>query len=73
MPKPPPSRNSQQKIKLPASAVCQRYGVVDRTLDRWLKNRELAFPKPLYINHRRYFDEAELEIWERKQAARKAA
>jgi hypothetical protein len=56
---------------LPASTVWSRYGVVDRTLDRWLANETLGFPKPLVINGRRYFRERELAEWERKRASAK--
>lgn len=57
---------------LPASVVWRRYGVVDRTLDRWLANESLGFPKPLVINRRRYFRENELVEWERQRASSKA-
>jgi hypothetical protein len=63
----------KQSIKLPASKICERYNVVDRTLDRWLKNPKLNFPRPLYINKRRYFDLSAVEKWERAQAAGTAA
>src|SRR6266536_248117 len=53
---------------LPARAVCARYRIVDRTLDRWLRNSELNFPRPLVINRRRYFRARELQAWERKRA-----
>jgi hypothetical protein len=56
---------------LPASAVWGRYGVADRTLDRWLANKSLGFPRPLVINRRRYFRERELAEWERKRASAK--
>jgi hypothetical protein len=55
---------------LPARAVLARYGIVDRTLDRWLGNERLGFPRPLYVNRRRYFFEAELDRWERDKAAK---
>jgi DNA-binding transcriptional MerR regulator len=43
---------------LPAQAVASRYGVSDRTVDRWVEAGVL--PKPMYIQGRRYWDEAEL-------------
>jgi predicted DNA-binding transcriptional regulator AlpA len=49
--------------KLTTRALCQRYDVVDRTIDRWVATGIL--PKPLYINNRRYWDEAEVEQHER--------
>jgi excisionase family DNA binding protein len=33
-------------------AVCSRYGISDRTVDRWIEAGEL--PKPMYIQGRRY-------------------
>ena len=51
--------------------VCQRYnGIVPRTVDRWVKDPELNFPKPKMINGRRYWRLTELEQWERARAAR---
>jgi hypothetical protein len=52
-----------------AKKVCERYDIVDRTLDRWLEDPELDFPRPLVINRRRYFSDPELTEWERKRAA----
>ena len=39
-------------------AVCARYGISDRTVDRWVEAGVL--PKPIYINGRRYWDAEEL-------------
>jgi hypothetical protein len=58
---------------LPARAVCARYQIVDRTLDRWLHNPALNFPRPLLINGRRYFRERLLGQWERSRASGKEA
>jgi MerR HTH family regulatory protein len=49
--------------RLPIRALCARYSVVDRTIDRWLDRGLL--PAPLIINGRRYWDETELEEFER--------
>jgi hypothetical protein len=59
-----PSRSAR---KLPARRVCQRYDVCDRTLDRWVANPKLNFPKPMYVNKRRYFDEDELDAFDRSR------
>lgn len=56
---------------LPAKAVCERYQVVDRTLDNWLANEALGFPSAVYINRRRYWNEGELVEFERRQVGRK--
>ena len=58
---------------LPARRVLERYSVVDRTLDRWLANPKLDFPRPLIVNSRRYFRMRELEAWERSRAAQQTA
>ncbi len=55
-------------VLLPARDVLRRYGIVDRTLDRWLGKESLNFPQPLIINRRRYFRLAEIEAWERDRA-----
>lgn len=58
---------------LPARAVWSRYGVSDRTLDRWIGNAALGFPKPVIINKRRYFRERQLQAWEVARAKSAAA
>jgi predicted site-specific integrase-resolvase len=57
------------KRLLPIKPTCARYGVVDRTIDRWTKAGIL--PEPLVINRRRYWDEEELERREREGMRRK--
>jgi predicted DNA-binding transcriptional regulator AlpA len=55
--------------KLRKSAVAERYGGVNtRTIDRWLLDPALKFPKPIYIGRSPLWDEAELEAWERDRA-----
>jgi hypothetical protein len=49
-----------------------RYGVSQRTLPRWDEKPELGFPKPIYINGRKYRDEAELDAFDRTQAVKSA-
>lgn len=53
---------------LPARRVWERYGVTDMTIDRWVKNPDLAFPKPVYIGRYRYWRISDLEAWERSRA-----
>jgi hypothetical protein len=45
--------------KLTCRALQERYGVVDRTIDRWVQTGVL--PAPMYINKRRYWDADEIE------------
>ena len=54
---------------LPTRQVCGRYGVADRTIDRWLSRRSLGFPKPIVVNRRRYWRQAELDEWERSRVS----
>jgi predicted site-specific integrase-resolvase len=50
--------------RLPTKAMCERYGVSDRTIDRWTASGIL--PAPLVINRRRYWIELEIEERERE-------
>lgn len=56
------------KVLLPTVRLRQRYGVTDRTLSRWLVSADLNFPKPIIINRRRYWREADLALWEIERA-----
>jgi predicted DNA-binding transcriptional regulator AlpA len=57
---------------LTARQVLARYNVSQMSLHRWLKNPDLAFPRPLYINRRRFFREADIIAWERRRAGKAA-
>ena len=61
-----------QKKYVTGPQVRARYGVSEMTLHRWQKNPTLAFPTPLIINRRKFFDEDELVAWERQRAAGRA-
>jgi len=50
--------------KLTTRMLCQRYGVTDRTVDRWTASGIL--PTPMRINSVRYWDETEVEQRERQ-------
>ena len=58
---------------LPAPVVWDRFGKTSKTLDRWVKDDRLGFPRPIYIRDRRYFREAELIEWELAQASKPRA
>jgi hypothetical protein len=51
--------------KLSTAQVAKRYTRTRRTIERWERDPNLNFPKPLVIRGRKYRDEAELEAWER--------
>jgi hypothetical protein len=53
---------------VPSRKVLERYLICDRTLDRWVVNPALGFPKPVIINRRRYWRVADLAAWERVRA-----
>ncbi len=38
-------------------------GISDMTLWRWLRDAELEFPRPIYLQRRRFWREAELIEW----------
>ena len=55
--------------KLRKMQVAERYGNLNtRTIDRWLTYPDLNFPRPVYINSIPYWDESDLETWERTRA-----
>jgi len=45
--------------KLPTRLMCERYGVVDRTINRWEKTG--VIPQAEWINGRKYWDEERVE------------
>jgi predicted DNA-binding transcriptional regulator AlpA len=55
--------------KLRKREVAARYGNVHpRTVDRWLLDPELKFPRPMHVGRAALWDETELEVWERERA-----
>jgi hypothetical protein len=56
--------NEIQNCRLPAAAVAARYGVVTRTIDRWLEDPKLGFPRPTTVNRRRYWWLGQLSAWD---------
>jgi len=60
----------EQTKYLTASQVCDNFGgVSDMTLWRWLNDPEMNFPRPIYINRRRYFSVDEIETFVQRRAA----
>jgi predicted DNA-binding transcriptional regulator AlpA len=55
---------------VPDPQVCKRYGISAMTLWRWDRNSELAFPKPMVVNRRKYRDEAELDAFDARHHAK---
>lgn len=58
------------KTWLAAGQVRQRYGGISgMTLWRWLHDEALGFPKPRYINRRRYWLEDDLDAFDAAQTS----
>lgn len=55
--------------KIPQSKTAKRYGVCNKTIIRWRENPRLGFPAGYLINGRWYDDEAELDAFDRANAA----
>lgn len=67
------SDSTERDRLLPIRQVIARYSVTDRTIDRWLADPRVNFPKPLVIQRRRFWRLAEIENFERQRAALRAA
>ena len=46
-------------------------GKSNMTLHRWINDERMGFPRPVYINGRRYFVETEIEGFIEAQASRR--
>ena len=55
--------------KLTSTAMCERFGIVRRTLARWMVDPNMGLPESLIINHRHYWNETDIVQWERSRAA----
>jgi hypothetical protein len=54
--------------------VCAYFGIVDRTLARWLKDERLGFPYPAVTVHGiDYFHEHEIRTFKPRHSAQEAA
>jgi hypothetical protein len=59
--------------RLAARAVAERYNVCIRSIDRWLLNPKLNFPRPAsVVNRRRYWSER-VRRWDLAQIVRSAS
>lgn len=57
------------KTFLTSKKVLNCYDISQMTLYRWTRDHRLNFPKPIWVNRRKYYDLAEIEAWERKRSA----
>jgi hypothetical protein len=55
---------------LPARRVLDRYCICARTLDRWVKDESVGFPKPIVVHRRRYWRVGELVAFERRRSVK---
>ena len=51
---------------LPTAKVAERYGRTPRTIERWLDDKKLNFPQPIYINRFKYWN---IVSWSRGSAS----
>ena len=61
------TRGTSNHTRIPVPKVAERYGVHVRTIERWIEDPELQFPRPVYIRRRRYIKADELRAWEELQ------
>jgi predicted DNA-binding transcriptional regulator AlpA len=62
----------QSKKYQRARQVRARYGgISDMTLWRWIRNH--GFPEPEYINNQRFWDEEQLDEYDRRRTSTSAA
>jgi hypothetical protein len=59
--------------RIPNKAAAERYCVGVRTIDNWLADETLGFPKPIVINGRKYYIEDELDAFDRRATFRGSA
>jgi hypothetical protein len=57
---------------VPNKDVAARYGVTLRTVDNWLADDKLGFPRPIVINGRKFYPEHELDEFDRRATFRGA-
>ena len=63
------SQPNTDKRYLPGPKVAARYDVTAMSIYRWERDPRLNFPRPIRIGRRKFWDEAELEVWERSRAS----
>jgi len=64
------SGENRGHVFLQASKVWARYGVSFMTINRWIKDERVGFPKPIYLGRLRFWKLADLEAWEANQPAK---
>lgn len=58
----------KRKVMHTTRAVCARFGgVTPMTIYRWERDERMGFPQPTYINGRKYYDDDELDEFDRQR------
>ena len=63
------SSNESSSQFLQANKVWRRYGVSFMTINRWMADERIAFPRPVYLGRLRFWKIRDLEEWEANKAA----
>lgn len=63
-PAPAPSFEEGDR-RVPAVRVAAFHGITLRSLNRWLADSRLAYPRPTVINGRRYWKAGDIIAWDR--------
>jgi hypothetical protein len=66
------SKKASQSAWITNTALAAELDVCPRTLDRWLRDIALGFPRPHYVNKRKYFERSEIENWKAATAVKAA-
>jgi predicted DNA-binding transcriptional regulator AlpA len=64
----PPLDEDDGRELIPDAEVAYRLGITVRTLIRWDEKSELAFPKPVRVNGRKFRRPVEIARWVAKRA-----
>ena len=59
----PPPLDDDDRF-LPTTETAQRYATTTRSIDRWAADPKLNFPKPTYINGRKFWSLRALRRWD---------
>lgn len=62
-PSPPPFTDLDRRV--PAVRVAAFHGITLRSLNRWLADPRLAYPRPTIVNGRRYWRAGDIIAWDR--------
>jgi excisionase family DNA binding protein len=56
--------NQTARVLVTSTIAAQRYGINKKTLQRWVHDETLNFPRPIVIGNKWYFKTTALEAWE---------